>query len=90
MTIVLIVNCTIVISDTAGLGVVKAIMQSDGNLVLYDEEEKPMFSTGTHGNPGSQLVFGQSCNFMVVSPDNRILWQSRDNCGKDDFMRFNF
>ena len=57
-------------------------MQSDGNLVLYDEGEYPKFSTGTHGNPGSVLVFGQSCNFMVVSSNDNILWQSRDRCGK--------
>ena len=61
-------------------------MQTDGNFVLYDTEEDPKFSTGTHGNPGSVLVFGQSCNFMVVSPDNDILWQSRDSCGEIRLM----
>ena len=63
-------------------------MQTDGNFVLYDTEEGPKFSTGTHGNPGSVLVFGQSCNFMVVSPDNEILWQSRDSCGEIKLMNF--
>ena len=82
---VLVPSTSIVIVGTYGEGVVKAIMQSDGNLVLYDAEQKPKFSTGTYGNPGSLLVFGQSCNFMVVSPDNKILWQSRDSCGKPVF-----
>ena len=69
------------ILDTSGQGVVKAIMQSDGNLVLYNSYDNPKFSTSTHGNPGSVLAFGQSCNFMIVS-SGRILWQSRDKCGK--------
>jgi hypothetical protein len=34
----------------------RAIMQADGNFVLYDSKLNIVFSTDTQGHPGSELV----------------------------------
>jgi hypothetical protein len=51
-------------------------MQSDGNLVVYDKDNVPRFNTGTHGNPGSQLLIDTTGTLFVVAPDGRQLWTS--------------
>lgn len=52
-----------------------AIMQKDGNLVVYTKAGRPLWSTGTHGNPGAHLVV-QDNGDMVVWHEGRPLWAS--------------
>ena len=59
-------------SGTAGLAVAEALMQSDGNLVIYganhpDGSINPLWATGTYGNPGAMLAV-QDDGELVISP----------------------
>lgn len=49
------------------------IMQDDGNLVLYDVDDKPMWSTGTDGASGAEFTLSDDGS-MTVSKDGRVLW----------------
>lgn len=44
-----------------------AIMQADGNLVMYSWNGRPFFATNTHGHPGSRLVLQDDGNLVVYS-----------------------
>jgi hypothetical protein len=52
------------------------IMQSDGNLVLYDEYDTPRWATGTVGWPGAYAVFQSDGNFVVYTWWGYPLWAS--------------
>jgi hypothetical protein len=60
---------------TTGLGR-GAHMQQDGNFVVYDREGKPVWWTGTSGNPGASLTIEDDWEIVVVAPDGRYLWRS--------------
>ena len=51
-------------------------MQGDGNLVVYDDDEVPVFNTGTHGNPGAQLHLDANGTLYIIATDGRTLWSS--------------
>jgi hypothetical protein len=50
-----------------------AIMQGDGNFVVYDSEGVPVFNTGTFV-PGSFLAVQNDGNLVVYAPDWTPLW----------------
>ncbi len=60
-----------VTSNTAHL-----VMQSDGNLVIYDEFGRARWSTGTVGQ-GWRAVFQEDGNFVVYTASGRAVWSSR-------------
>jgi hypothetical protein len=47
------------------------IMQSDGNLVLYDRYDVPLWSTGTVGYPGATAVFQSDGNLVDGGANQR-------------------
>jgi hypothetical protein len=51
-------------------------MQGDGNLVVYDHDFVPRFSTGTQGNPGAQLYLDTTGKLFIVAPDGKQLWSA--------------
>jgi hypothetical protein len=51
-------------SNTAGEGTY-AVMQVDGNLVVYDVADRPVFASGTDGNPGAFLVCQDDGNLVI-------------------------
>ena len=59
-------------------------MQGDGNFVLYNAKNEPRWASDTERNPGSSLVFGDSCNILIVSPEGKKLWDSQNTCGNDN------
>jgi serralysin len=61
-------------TNTWGQSVDKCIMQSDGNLVLYNEAV-PVWSSGTWIYPGSRLVM-QSDENLVIYHENAPVWAS--------------
>jgi hypothetical protein len=61
-------------SNTAGTPAGSAVMQGDGNFVVYDADGNGVWSTGTHGNPGAYAVMLESGNFAIMSADGWVLW----------------
>ena len=51
-----------------------AIMQDDGNFVLYDVNNGPVWASNTSGNPGSYLAVQEDGNLVVYSQDGTALW----------------
>ena len=50
-----------------------AIMQDDGNFVLYDQNNQPVWASGTSGNPGAHLAVQDDGN-VVVYLNGNPLW----------------
>jgi len=42
-----------------------AIMQADGNFVLYDLTNQPVWATNTAGNPGAHMAIQDDGNMVV-------------------------
>ncbi len=55
------------------------IMQSDGNLVYYDQYDFPRWASGTVGYPGAYAVFQDDGNLVVYAPWGQALWASGSN-----------
>ena len=60
----------------AGTGAYCA-MESDGNFVVYDDEGKPCFQTGTKGHPGAFLRCQDDGNLVIYTRDNKPIWQTK-------------
>ncbi len=54
----------------------QAVLQGDGNLVVYATAGGARWSSQT-GSPGSQVVMQGDGNLVVYAPDGRPLWWSR-------------
>jgi len=61
-------------SGTNGSSRGSAIMQTDGNFVVYDQSGNAVFAAGTDGNPGSRLVVQNDGNVVIYAPDGTALW----------------
>lgn len=61
----------------SGNGRYRAVMQGDGNFVVYDPT-RPVWATATNV-PGSFLINQSDGNMVVVAPDGRPLWASATN-----------
>ncbi len=59
--------------DDAGADI-RAVMQGDGNFVLYHLGWMPLWASGTYGHPGSYVVLQNDGNLVVYSPSGRALW----------------
>ncbi|HEV2059955.1 MAG TPA: hypothetical protein VGR11_11410 [Solirubrobacteraceae bacterium] len=53
---------------------IRAVMQGDGNFVLYHRGWTPLWSSGTYGNPGSYIVLQNDGNLVIYAPGGRALW----------------
>jgi hypothetical protein len=56
----------------------RLVMQSDGNLVLYDgpTTSKALWSSGTNGKPGASAIMQTDGNFVVYDGAHNALWSS--------------
>lgn len=63
-----------------------AVMQGDGNFVVYDAEGGAVWSTRTGGNPGARLAIQSDCNVVVRAPGGDPIWAS----GRPDTRTANF
>ncbi|MDE2594416.1 MAG: hypothetical protein KGL57_09270, partial [Burkholderiales bacterium] len=61
-------------SGTLGRGVGTAVMQGDGNLVIYNASQQPLWASGTSGNPGSTLAVQDDGNVVIYRSDHVPLW----------------
>ncbi len=61
-------------SGTSGK-VTKLLMQQDGNLVLY-HNNNAIWNAGTNGHPGAYLVLQNDGNVVIYSKNNKPLWST--------------
>lgn len=57
-----------------------AILQEDGNFVLY-KEGKALWATGTNGKNGVNLIMQTDGNVVLYDPKGKAIWAS-DSFGK--------
>lgn len=67
-------------SATAGRSSAVAIMQMDGNFVIYDSAGNPIWASGTPNNPGAYLAVQNDGNVVVYSASNQPLWATHTCC----------
>ena len=60
-------------SGTSGSGA-RAVMQDDGNLVIYDGGNTALWASDTSGNSGAYLNLSDSGALSVVSTTGSHLW----------------
>jgi hypothetical protein len=70
-------------TTTANSCAVRAIMQTDGNFVLYKTKisSAPIYaaySSNTQGNPGSWITMQDDGNLVIYAPNGRALWASKN------------
>jgi hypothetical protein len=63
-------------------GVTRCNMQTDGNLVLYDDAGVPHWASGTNGHPGTFLRCQCDGNLVLLAPDGSVLKNTNTNAGK--------
>jgi hypothetical protein len=68
-------------SGTDGKGAVRCNMQTDGNLVLYDNSSKALWNSHTEGNPGAFLRCQSDGNLVILGSNGAILWNSNTYAG---------
>jgi hypothetical protein len=51
-------------------------MQSDGNLVIYDQSNHALWNSQTNGSPGAHVVMQTDGNMVIYSSSNAALWAS--------------
>ena len=61
-------------SRTNGQPIARAVMQTDGNLVLQRGDGSPVWATATQGNPGAYLHAQDDGNVVMISPSGRPVW----------------
>ncbi len=61
-------------SNTVGKNAAEVILQSDGNLVVYDTSGAVIWSSGTGGNSGSVIHLQNDGNLVLYSSSNSALW----------------
>jgi cell wall-associated NlpC family hydrolase len=63
-------------SQTSGHAGAYAVMQSDGNFVVYDSANQPLWYTRTSGNAGAALYVQTDGNLVVYGSAGQALWGS--------------
>jgi hypothetical protein len=61
------------------------LMQTDGNLVIYDEARRARWASNTVGE-GGFAMFQQDGNFVVYSPANSPVWASNTCCWGGNYL----
>lgn len=59
---------------TGGTEPGRALMQADGNFVVYDASGVARWSSGTGGNPGAYLWVRDDGSLVIYRPDGQALW----------------
>jgi hypothetical protein len=69
-------------SQTRGIGVVKALMQFDGNFVLYTVDNEARWHTGTDMKPINHLLLQNDGNLVIYNMGYPTsMWESKDHGG---------
>lgn len=57
---------------------IRMTMQSDGNLVVYNEKNKPIWASMTFGT-NHRAIFQEDGNLVIHNGDDRPIWASRSH-----------
>ncbi|GAA2348888.1 hypothetical protein GCM10010431_85940 [Streptomyces kunmingensis] len=57
---------------------IRMVMQSDGNLVVYNEKDKPIWAAMTFG-PNHRAIFQSDGNLVIHNGDDRPIWASKSH-----------
>jgi len=68
----LLINQSLISGD----GMFKLILQSDGNLVLYQSGNIARWHTHTNGSSVSRAIMQTDGNFVIYSPSNKVVWHT--------------
>ena len=61
-------------TDTAGTGTaLQAALQNDGNLVVYVDDWRPVWDSGTAGTPGAWLALADDA-LTLRDPEGAVIW----------------
>jgi hypothetical protein len=63
-------------SKTTGKASANAIMQGDGNFVIYDTSGKPVWASNTAGNAGANLYVQNDGNVVIYSASGVARWST--------------
>ena len=66
-------------SITSPDGNYRLVMQSDGNLVLYNTSSSPVWASGTSGTAGRTAAFQSDGNLVIYAADGSSTWNSGTN-----------
>jgi hypothetical protein len=61
-------------SNTQSRDAQVAIMQADGNFVMYDSVGHALWSTKTDGHPGAYLGLQNDGNVVIYDASNKSIW----------------
>lgn len=61
-------------SDTAAFGAGQAVVQGDGNFVVYDAQGAARWASGTAGNAGAYLLVQTDGNLVVYGAGGQPVW----------------
>jgi hypothetical protein len=64
-------------TETKGKNVTEAVMQPDGNFVLYGPDLKVVWSTKTDKHDGSSLLLQDDGNLVIYYPNPEAIWSNR-------------
>ncbi len=67
-------------TNTVGKNSAKAIMQRDGNFVLYDKTGKPIWATNTLDPSGAYFSVQNDGNLVIYSASGSPIWASHTCC----------
>lgn len=57
----------------------RAIMQYDGNFVVYDNLDKPIWASKTDGKGGKILTMQADNNLVIYKGDGKAVWSAKSN-----------
>jgi hypothetical protein len=61
-------------TKTTGQTAGQAVLQGDGNFVIYNGSGTPVWSSGTINNPGARLYVQDDGNLVIYATDGRPIW----------------
>lgn len=57
-------------------------LQDDGNMVLYENGDQPVWASGTHGQEVGYAVMQEDGNLVLYAPGGEAVWAT-DTYGQD-------
>jgi len=60
--------------------------QEDGNLVLYDRNGAPLWTSGTHGRSVARLAMQPDGNLVLYAPDGQPVWTTGTHGHRGAFL----